>query len=432
MDSLDKMNFSPIYIHPEEEPNVEELNSTTNLIKKDLKYLDNKFMESANDFKNLLENTKIKISNIKELIMLEKERQEDINILCNSFSDFSSVINISKDNCTTDLTFEDKLLTAKTNSSDLINYSIDDISGNGYAGNNYVYQNGDFVSNTLTTSDSKNINDNNLASYFEYSRISMSNTNEEAPASFNKDSLDAECSITIKTDDYVNKLQINSDRDDLILKSVYISNDGDTYKLDKEYNIQINKNKESYNDQTYIYGSGIIAFTPSKYIKLYFKSNGYTDETIAYIKTFNTDETITKKVKKVLSAKRHVIKINEINVFKNIYLNGNLQTKELIEDPIKYIALYCNEYINKDYSVENFVKYYLIINGTEYEMVPINSHRNGKKIIRTSSQSYKLDNTEYIEENIKSAKLKIVINPINKNVTPYISNIKILIGGNYE
>ena len=46
-----------------------------------------------------------------------------------------------------------------------------------------------------------------------------------------------------------------------------------------------------------------------------------------------------------------------------------------------------------------------------------------------STQSYKSDHIIYLNENIKSAKLKIVINSANQNVTPYISDIKILIGG---
>jgi hypothetical protein len=429
MDSLDNMNFTPSYVHPEEEPNIDELNETMININNDLIYLDKKIIESANEYKSLLDNTKLKIKNIKDLILLEKERQEDINILCNSFSDFSSVINILPTICNGNLTFDsNNVLTANTNSSELINYTIQDISGNGYAGNDYVYQNDTFISSTLNTSNKNNINDNNLATYFEYSRITMSDTNEEAPASFNKDSLDAECSISIICEDYVNKLQINTDRDDLILKSVYTSNDGDIYNLDREYDLLINKNRESYNNQTYIYGSGIISFSPTKYIKLYFKSNGYTDENIAYIKTFKNNKTI----KNVSSAKRHLIKINEINIFKNSYLNGSLLTNELIDNPIKYIALYCNEYINKDYTVEDNIKYYLIINGIEYEVIPINSQRNGKKIIRTSAQSVKLDNTTYINETIKSAKLKIVIQPVNKNITPYVSNLKVLIGGSNE
>ena len=428
MDTIDNMNFIPSYIHPEEEPNIDELNTTTDLIKKDLLYLDNKIIESANEYKSLLDNTKLKINEIKELINLEKERQEDINILCNSYTDFSSVININNTNSKTDLVFNNNVLTAKEKKSSLISGEIQDVSGNGYAGNNYVYQNDEFMYKTLNTSLYKNILDNNLATFFEYSRITLSNTNEEAPISFNKDSIEAECSIIIKCDDYINKIQINSDRDDLILKSVYTSNDGDIYTLDKEYNLAINRNKQSYNDQTYIYGSGIIA---SKYIKLLFSSDGYTNEEIAYIKTFNTKNNVSKKIQKVNSAKRHVIKINEINLFKNNYTNGSLLSNELIHDPIKYISLFCNEYINKDYNIEDFVKYYLIINGVEHEIIPINSQRNGKKIIRTSSQSSKLDNTDYIKEDIKSAKLKIVIKPMD-NITPFISNIKVLIGGKNE
>lgn len=432
MDSIKDMNYELTYIHPEEEPNVDELNDTVTNIDKDLKYIDNTLIESAGLYKNLLETTKLKLTSIKELINLEKERQEDINILCNKFSDFSTVINLYEDSFEGELSFDNNILTAPIKKSDIISYKIEDISGNGQAGNSYVYQNGDFISNILDTSNTSNINDDNLATYYEYSRITMSDRNEDAPIVFNKDSLEAECTLLISSDDYINKIQVNSDRDDLILKEVYISNDGNTFKLDKEYNIQINKLQDKYSDQTYIYGSGIIVVPTCKYIKLCFKSNGYTDEDIAYIKVFNENTNITKKIQKVVSAKRHVIKLNEINLFKNVYTNGSSISKELINDPIKYISLYCNEYIDSNYTIEENIKYYFIINGEEFEIVPINSQRNGKKIVRTSSQTYKLDNTQYIDESIKSAKLKIVIDSANASITPFVSNIKILIGGYNE
>jgi hypothetical protein len=427
MDSITDMNFNPIYIHPEEEPIVDELNLNITQIDTDLKYIDDTLTMVASNYNSLMESTKLKLNNIKELLNTEKERQEDINILCNKYSDFSSVITLGEPNFEAGLTFTDGILTANVNSTTPLTYTVKDISGNGQAGNTYVYQNEEFISDVLDTSNTSYIGDGNLTTSYEYERLTINNS-ETAPLSFNKDSIEAKCSIVLSSSDYINKVLVNSDRTDLILKEVYISDDGSSFTLDRTYNIQINKNQEKYNDQSYIYGSGIISVKPSKYVKLCFKSNGYTDDTIAYIKAFSDTTTVTKKIVQVASAKRHVIKLNGITLSKNVYGKGTAVSKELITDPVKYIGLYCNEYISSDYDIENTVKYYLIINGTEHEITPVNSQRNGKKIIRTSSQTYQLDNTIYIEESIKSAKLKIVISS-STSITPYISNLKLLVGG---
>lgn len=422
-------NFNPIYIHPEEEPNINEINKNFTSINDDLNNIDSTLTLAAKKYKSLLDSTKLKLNNIKNLINIEKERQEDINILCNKYSDFSSVLCLSSNDFEGNLTFSDNILSSKILKTLNVDYKIEDISGNGQHGNGYVYQNDEFISKILDTSNQNYINDNNLATAYEYSRITMNNTTEEVPLSFNKDSIEAECSIIIKSSKEINKIIINSDRNDLILKEIYTSKDGSIFSLDSEYDLLINKNQEKYNNQKYIYGSGIISIKPSLYIKMCFKSSGYTDETIACIKTFNSNNNTTKKIEKILTAKRHVIKINNIGLYKDSYQEGFIVSKELITTPIKYIGLYCNEYINSNYDISKNITYHLIINGIEYNITPINSDRNGKKIIRTSSQSYQLDNTIYIQESIKSAKLKITINSSNENITPFISNIKVLIGG---
>ena len=361
------------------------------------------------------------------MINTEKERQEDINILCNKYSAFSSIVNLSDSNFTGDLTFTNGILTAPVNNTNTISYTVSDVNGNGQAGNEYVYANNAFTTDTLDTNNTSNINDDSLTTYYEYQRITMSNS-DNGPSSFNKDSNEAECSIVLTADDYINKIVVNSDRDDLILTKVYISNDGVTFTLDTEYDIQINKNQEKYNDQTYIYGSGVIAVPATKYVKVCFKSNGYTDDVLAYEKAFTDSSSTTTQIVTVTSAKRHLIRINGMTLSQNIYSKGTSTTAELITDPITYIGLYCNEYVSSGNSISDLVTYSLIVNGTEYTIVPINSQRNGTKIIRTSSQTYQVDSTTYVTESIKSAKLKITVNG-STSITPFISNMKILVGG---
>lgn len=426
------LNFNPIVIHPEEEPNTQDLNLSLELIDKDLHYIDHQIIEAANNYKGLMEKAKTKLNNIKELLNIEKERQQDINILCNKYSDFSSIINITKENVSGDLNFDNHILSAPIVTTSTVKYKVEAVDGNGYEGNKYVYANENFIENTIDTSNRNNISDGNLTTMYEYSRITVNNNVNDVPMMFNKDSIEAECSITIAADETFNKINITTDRNDLILRKVFTSNDGLMFKLDKEYNIAINERQERYNEPGYIYGSGIIAVEPTKHLKLSFKSNGYTNETIAHVKTFYNDTNsneIIKKIEKVDLAKRHIISIGDISLNKNVYSKGSIISNELITDPVTCIGLYCNEYINKDYTIENNVSYFLIINGNEYSIDPINCHRNGKKIIRTSSQIYQSEHVIYVNEKIKSAKLKIVINTANSDITPYLSDIKILIGG---
>lgn len=425
------INFKKLLIHPEEEPDINELNQVATLAKQDLIDFDKCITETTINFNSLLNSTRLKLINIKDMLNSERERQQDINILCNKYSEFSSVMNLSQKDFQGNLSFSDEILQATIVSKKNVDYKIIAIDGNGFAGNKYVYLNNSFLDSIIDTSSIKNINDSNLATNYEYSRITITN-DTEAPPNFNKDSIEAECSIWLSSPDLFNHINIDSERDDLILKEVYTSLDGLTFTLDKEYNVSINSRIELYNDSTYVYGSGILCITPSRHIKMVFRSNGYTDDSIAYIKTFY-DETINnsivKKIVKLDTAKRHLIKINDIKLLKNSYSKGMIISKELITTPIKCISIYCNEYINKDYSIDKNVAYYLILNGQEYKLEPINSHRNGKKIIRTSSQVYKSEHVIYLNEEIKSAKLKIVINTTNTDISPYISDIKVLIGG---
>lgn len=430
------IRFNPIFIHQEEEPNVDEINENSDLIIKDIEFIDKSLIESSFKIKNLLDNTKLKLNSIKNFLNAEKERQEDMNILCNKYTEFTSIINLDKESFKGDLTFEENIISAKLKSYEKLEAEVIDIVGNGYEGNQYVFSNKDFLSNTIDSSRRAAITDNNLATYYEYSRITINSHVDSAPILFNKDSINAECSIELKSDEMINKIFINSDRDDLVLSKVYTSQDGLKYTLDRIYDIAINERYDRYNNQEYIYGSGIIAVEPCNYVKVFLRTNGNTDDTIAFTKTFynsvGDNSEIIKKVEKVEGAKRHVIKINEISTYKNKYDKGHVISKELITEPVNVIALYCNEYINKNYSLDTNVSYFLIINGEEHEIKPINSHRDGKKIIRTSSQSYKADHVIYINESIKSAKLKVVINSANQDVTPYISNIKVLIGGDID
>jgi hypothetical protein len=143
----------------------------------------------------------------------------------------------------------------------------------------------------------------------------------------------------------------------------------------------------------------------------------------------NTGENTTAIVK-LQTAKRHTIRINDIAAIKNRYIGRSIMvSRELITEPVTTMALFCNEYIPKHFTNQNCIKYIMTVNGKDYEIAPINSQKNGKKIIRTVQYNLPMDSILYITETIKSAKLTIIISAPNSEETPYISNLKILFGG---
>ena len=126
---------------------------------------------------------------------------------------------------------------------------------------------------------------------------------------------------------------------------------------------------------------------------------------------------------------RHVIKINDLKILLGSYTKAQMESVELISDPIESIAIFANEYIPTHFSDDKtYIQYILTINGIDYNIVPINSNKEGTKVIRNvdniTSDSY----VEYIKESIKSAKLTIIINTPDNSSTPYVSNVKICYG----
>ena len=65
------------------------------------------------------------------------------------------------------------------------------------------------------------------------------------------------------------------------------------------------------------------------------------------------------------------------------------------------------------------------VNGTEREIVPLNSHKEGIKIIRTGEEAGIVGHTQYITEPIQDASLRILIWAANETQIPHLGQIKI-------
>ena len=159
------INFKDIYFHPEEEPNTEELNSIFINANKDINYIDENIIAATNNYKDLLNNTKIKINDIKALLIAEKERLQDITMLCNEKTDQDNVISLTDTDFTGNFTYSDGVFSAKESSSISTECKVINITGNGYEGNKYVLKDDGYLEETLPTDNRNYITDNNISSY---------------------------------------------------------------------------------------------------------------------------------------------------------------------------------------------------------------------------------------------------------------------------
>lgn len=425
------LDYKPILeiteIHQDTEITKDDFNSIFINIKNDLKVINSEILNSTNDFKNLLESSKSQLNNIKKNLKTEKERLEDINMLCNKFTDFTNAISINKDNAIYDLNYYKDAFSLQEESSKIIKGKITDITGNGYEGNKYVYSNNAFINNTNNSALREYIMDNNIVTYYEYSRIVANNSEEKFSDLINFDSIHAKCSITIQATEVFNNLEISSDIDDISIESLNISQDGKNYENNIISNLQINNKKNRFNKNNYIYGSGIVSFPYCKYLKLILKANSYSKDNIAFSKINSSKN---QEIIQLKTAKRSVIKINNIELKKSIYVNeGKLVFSNFITSPINSIAIFANEYCNDELNIRDCIQYTFTINGVDYNVIPINSNYNDKKIIRTTNNTTPAEYVHYINESIKNATLTITMNTNKKYATPYISNLKVLIGG---
>lgn len=433
-----KKDFAPdteaLWIHPEESESV-RLNDFIVSTHDDIVHLDKTTKQFGENVSNLLKLTTQKLDDIKNKILYEKERLQDMIILCNKYTDFETVVTLTKNDFTGNFTYDNNAFCCQVLDTIKTRYNITDILGNGYEGNDYVYNPIEhaYVSDTLNTSRKSSIKDENISTYWEYSRISASENEKYIFNHVNFDAQEAKCTLILQCEDNINQIEVHSDDDTIVVSDVFTSNDGFTYNSTNFLPVAINSKEDKYSDSDYIYSSGVIAFKPANYVKISFESGGYRDETIAFERNVLLEDDNSKELTKtettiLETARRHVIKINDLYAKRYSYIREtSMISRELITDKqVNVISLFCNTYLPQGV-VQSDLTFIFTINGKDYEVVPVNSQRNGKKIIRYSQGTMKSAYTEYLTEPIKSAKLTVIMKS-RSNITPYINNIKILLG----
>jgi hypothetical protein len=279
--------LKPVELHAEEEPNLIDINSMMKEIGFDVTILNAELGNSANMLKTLITNTDTRLKAVKNILESERERQQDINMLCNKYTEFGKVTSLSPNDFTGQYGTEDGVFFAMVSGKNNASYSIQSVEGNGYEGNKYVYKDNAFLEDSINTSSRNFINDGSSITAYEYSRITASNTEPEIFPLVNFDSVDAKCTIAIASSDYISAVKIASDNK-IIVTEVAVSSDGAEYKTVLDISIEINDSSLKYNTSDYICGSGIISFPLTKYVKLTIMSSGTTEDQIAFTKIIIT------------------------------------------------------------------------------------------------------------------------------------------------
>lgn len=429
--STDTPVTEPLEIHPEEEIQKEIIENQFTDIIVDMQSLNYEVLEATKNYTSLMTDIVTRLNAVDTALEAERNRIQDMNIICGNYNEFTTVKQIkTSDVYGTVGLLGDYIFTAHTDNASVGKFGVTFVEGNGFAGNKFVYNNKEYAINNMNTSNEQNIYDGDPLTIYEYSRLtSIGNKTETTPAEINFDKEEARCSINIRCEDTISMLHLDMDSH-IILEDVLYSDDGIIYKSAWTTPKEINNINQSYIDPNYIYGTGVISFPPSQFIKLQLASNGATNDKLAFLFTdaSNAQQPIERTIE-LPNAKRHVIRISDITAHVGTFSQGYLQTKELITNPVQSIAVFANEYI-PEYFTDNktYIQYILTVNGIDYDIVPINSEKTGTKVIRVSNYSIIDDYVVHINETIKSASLKVVINTMDSNVTPYVSNVKICFG----
>ena len=142
-------------------------------------------------------------------------------------------------------------------------------------------------------------------------------------------------------------MKVSSDFDNLVVQDIlYSTDDGNTYISCLDNPISINNLFGIYNDSNYIYGSGIICFPSTNYLKIVLSSTKASEvDKIAFTSLDTVDANNPIETIILLNeVKRHVIRINDLSILSGTYRTGTkMQSKELISEPIESIAIFASE-----------------------------------------------------------------------------------------
>ena len=392
----------------------------------DMHSINNGIIEAKNIIQSTVSTLDDSIYAILNSVQKQRDQIEDVNVICGKNSEYSSILPVytsSFENLDAEI-INDRTVGAIATESNSVSYDIVSVAGNGYSGNAFVYTEDGFENLSYDRSNVDYIMDNNDLTIYEYSRLCTRDKKEVISGIVNYDDKEVECVITLMASKAVCKAAIKSLDSNIILRKLETSNDGFTYVTRIDKDLYYNQTDMCYQNQDYIYGNDIVCFPYSYFIRITLASNTPLNDKLAIEES---DGTIRR-----INAYRKKIAIQGIQLFQSEYQDTTIETMNILEDSsVDKVSLFASEYIPDHFPDIDYLQYYLIINGQEYPVVPVNTGRTGISMIKYAEEEYNTnDNTQLIHETIKTIRVKIQIHPYHKTETPYVSNIKVCIGKN--
>ena len=367
--------FEGYALHPESEPLKDDINSCLTEIGIDIVGLNKEFSYLSKKYSALINNAKERLNIVEEKIKKEETRIRDLNIICSRYSQFDSIIGLAPESVSSDASSFENTFTAKLKETKRgLVPTILDIQGNGEEKDEKARSN-------LVDNDP-------LTSWTYIKRSSKKNKSEESII----------CTITLHSKETFNTIKIQTDNN-IVIEDVQTSNDnGLTYVSNMPREIHVNDERLRYDDPDYIYEAGIIAFPFTNFAKIRVRKKGKS------------------------------LTLDNITIEGSSYATGTIVKNSIISTPVESIAVCANEYVPPHFPDDNYIEYVLTVNGKDYNIVPLNSHRQGIKIVRFANYSEGNNHTVHINETIKRAKLKVIIRTARDGETPYVSNLKVCLG----
>lgn len=460
-------------LHPENESTNFLINKMIEEASIDLFNLDIDTSNLGTSYHNLTELMKGRFHKISQDIEEEKERLEEMNVLLHRYNDFSAIEGIDwlKDAGGQFSVYQGHAALPEKESKNIA-YAIEDISGNGYEGNEFVYTEEGTPVKEIFKTPRESIMDGSNATWFEYSRITVE---KNEPISFfmaNYDDIPTRMIMDLRSNEMVNQLNVEAEEGTLI-NSILVSENGDKYTETLKYPQIIKSN-------------AFFSFMPAHHIRIMFESDKKTNEKIGfdYAGASPTEGVLTTKkitnsktelgpddfpdtweqgsavlAKKGSAIKRKIgeeeyewtqeyeviaaepeeythfletgkrsrIRVNSISTRQVNHVDQSVITVDKTKiDNTHRIALYSEEIIPHDFPSGDYIEYELVVNEKTFKVSPINTHKPGTKIIYSNKKEYQLLTTmESVGEVIKSVKLKIRMSGYNGR-TPYIKKLIIL------
>ena len=422
--------------------------------KNDISMLHYEIMSGAQQIKHLSDAIALRLADVELKLAKEKEIRDDMQMLCNAYKEFDSLIIVDDFITSRTCDYQKGVFKAKATQSIKVPYRVHAVTGNGQEGNEYVLKKDDeFLKDTFPTHLTKAFMDSDLQTYYEYQRIVLSDSETLYGPSMYKDTLPARCEIVLEATEPVSECQI--DGNIFMLNGLYFSHDNTAFTNALSAPIKLNHAQS-------IQSTGYQAFPSGKFIKLACESVDATSDKIGVTAmqgaTGTSQKDLTKNLKaknleiedtkpetgdseyntttyihKIESAKRKVIRLNEIQLMRSVYQNNTyFSTDNLLSYPVQAVALYADIYIPEHFKQDDYLLFELKINNKTFNVVPINSSLNGTKVIKTSNLELDAYYGEYIKEPITDVRLTVRFKCPNANESAVVKHIRLLVGDKYE